>query len=511
MLRRALWWIAALLLPGTAQAQAQAPEQVSVQAPEQTVVTSAAPAHVSVTVYRASGRSARDAMNLRWLQGYALVTETRSVTLPAGAATIRFEGVAGGILPESAIVTGLPDGVREKNLDADLLSPASLYAHGFARPVTLRRTDRDGRSVEEPAIIRSGPQGAAILETRAGIEVADCGPTRDTLVYGSVPEGLAAKPTLSVATQSARPVQATVTLSYLAWGFDWQANYVATLAPDGESADVTAWVTLASGDPTSFADADTQVVAGQVARGARRFSALGQTAPLVFQCFAVARAPMAFAAAAPPPPPPPPPPQPAPMPERIMVTARRVQQEELGDLKLYRVPEPTTLAAQSQKQVALLDQPHVPVAIVYTVDSAGEGLLQPQIVLRARNRQDAGLGLPLPAGPVALFQPRDGTPLLLGEATLADKAVGEDVEIPVGPASAVTAELVALPRGAFRLTLRNAGATPVAFEARLPLEDGARVVRASARLGRKDGTPLWQVQVPANGTAVLDYRVKPAR
>ena len=30
------------------------------------------------------------------------------------------------------------------------------------------------------------------------------------------------------------------------------------------------------------------------------------------------------------------------------------QQEELGDLKLYRIPEPVTVAAHAQKQVALL-------------------------------------------------------------------------------------------------------------------------------------------------------------
>src|ERR1700730_1409919 len=48
--------------------------------------------------------------------------------LPAGKSRIRFEGVADGIEPVSAIVAGLPVGVVEKNLDADLLSPATLLA-----------------------------------------------------------------------------------------------------------------------------------------------------------------------------------------------------------------------------------------------------------------------------------------------------------------------------------------------------------------------------------------------
>ena len=66
-------------------------------------------------------------MNLRSLRGFALVTETRRVTIPAGDGVIRFEGVAGGILPESAIVTGLPDGVVEKNQDAVFFF--SCYQH----------------------------------------------------------------------------------------------------------------------------------------------------------------------------------------------------------------------------------------------------------------------------------------------------------------------------------------------------------------------------------------------
>ena len=43
----------------------------------------------------------------------------------------------------------------------------------------------------------------------------------------------------------------------------------------------------------------------------------------------------------------------------------QAQQEELGDLKLYRIPEPVTVAARSQKQVALLQRPGVQVRTLY--------------------------------------------------------------------------------------------------------------------------------------------------
>jgi len=228
-------------------------------------VTSPAPDRVAVTIYRAPNRSADGELDRDWLQGYALISEQRTIAIPAGRATIRLEGVAAGILPESAIVTGLPSGVREKNLDADLLSPRSLYARSFGRPVTIRRTVA-GKTVEEPAIIRSGADGPAILQTREGFIAADCGPPDESLIYGAVPPGLPARPPLSIETEAPSASTVTITVSYLAWGFDWQANYIATMRPDGRSADLFAWVTLASSDTTSFADAETMVIAGHVAR-----------------------------------------------------------------------------------------------------------------------------------------------------------------------------------------------------------------------------------------------------
>jgi hypothetical protein len=150
--------------------------------------------------------------------------------------------VAGGIIPESAIVTGLPDGVVEKNQDALLLSPASLLERSLGRRVHLRRTSlATGKVREHEAVIRSGAGGAVVLQTEAVFEALQCSGLNETIVYPSVPRDLSAKPTLSVRTRSPAAATANVTLSYLASGFDWQANYVATMRPDGRSVDLFAW------------------------------------------------------------------------------------------------------------------------------------------------------------------------------------------------------------------------------------------------------------------------------
>src|SRR5437868_4776340 len=370
----------------------------------QQVVTSARPDRVAVTVYRAPNRSADEAFELEWLNGYALISETRQVTIPAGESEIRFEGVAGGIIPQSAIVRGLPDGIVERNRDAYLLSPESLLDRSLGRRVHLRRTSNaTGAVTEQDAIVRSGANGAVVLQTAAGFEALRCTGLSETLHYDGVPAGLSARPTLSVRARARAPVTATVTLAYLANGFDWQANYIANLSPDGSHVELFAWLTLASSDETSFANASTQAVAGRLNRAAVDVD-VPEAAPLNLTCWPQGRTHEIPDQGAPPVPGAPEqgfdnvggtlndlPALRSAEAQNIVITAQRAVQENLGDLKLYRIPEPVTVAAHSQKQVAFLEQPNVQVSLVYRhhlqPDDTGEAD-PPQRVIVTRNRRE---------------------------------------------------------------------------------------------------------------------------
>lgn len=486
----------------------------------QGIAISPGPDAVSVTVYRDPDRDADRALNLDWLNGYALITETRRVDIPAGDAEIRFEGVAGGIIPESAIVAGLPDGVVEKNQDAQLLSPASLLDRSLGRRVHLRRTLRATGAVrEEEAVIRSGAGGAVVLQTEAGFEALRCTGIPETLVYDRVPEGLSAKPTLSVRTRSTRAGDATISLSYLASGFDWQANYIATLAPTGDRADLFAWVTLANGDETSFVDAATQAVAGKPKREENPGRVGKPGASLSLQCWPSATTSDIESIAPPAPPPPPSAPM---MMEEIVVTAQRrtaavqgaprARQEELGDLKLYRIPDRVTVASHSQKQVAFLDNKGVKVEILYRAriyPGMDDEPVRATRILKTRNRKEEGLGLPLPAGGVVLFAAGAARPLVIGEGSVADRAIGEDVEIEVGEAPGVfvrttRTKVNGKDGGDYVLTVTNDQARPVRFDGEFQNTNGK--VSPGAKLGRRNGRPMWTVTVPANGSASLRYR-----
>jgi hypothetical protein len=496
----------------------------------QTIVSSAGPNRVAVTLYRDPNRSVGDAVNANWLNGFALVSETRQVTLPAGETELRFEGVAGGIVPQSAIITGLPDGIVERNRDAYLLSPESLLDRSLGRRVHLRRTSRaDGAVTEQDAVVRTGADGAVVLQTAAGYEALRCTGLPEMPVYDGVPPGLAARPTLSVRTRSSRPVSATVTLSYLSSGFDWQANYVATLSPDGVHVDLFAWLVLASGDETSFANAETQAVAGRLNR-----EGVGRDEPaqrrLQLRCWPQAttsdipleelarRRPggdgfMAVSAVT------------VINSEEIRLagTSRSedlvnslptmmARQENLGDLKLYRIPEPVTVAAHSLKQVAFLERSGVPVEIVHrrTVYPREDDTEVSHIFLLTRNRPEEQLGVALPGGRVQLFRDEGNRSLLVGEGEVRDHAVGEEVEIDIGEAPGVVSHVTRASggrRSEYLLTVTNDQSYPVRFEATfrtLPANMRARNVE----LGRRNGLPAWAVTIPANGSATLRYRLR---
>ena len=482
----------------------------------QSIVASPGPDAVAVTVYRDPNREG-GAFNLDWLGGYALVSERRRVTIPAGDSELRFEGVAGGILPQSAIVSGLDKRIVERNRDARLLSPGTLLDASLGERLHLRRTSRATGTVREQDAIVRATSGGIVIQTAAGIEALRCTGLPETLLAPAVPADLSAKPTLSVRIRNDHPMVADVILSYLSSNFDWQANYVGTLSPDGTRLDLFGWLTLANGDSTGFAEAATQAVAGRVNQQ-RVGMPPGEAKPIYLSCwpsqttsdipleeltnydaegYDIVVTGARMSAMAPPPPP---------SPERGMMAT----QEALGDVKLYRIPEAVTIAARSQKQVALLHQSSVKVASIYRLwlTAAGAADTAADHVLVTRNRPADGLGLPLPSGRLVVFALRGGRTILIGEGDVDDRAVGEEVEFRIGQAPGVRAvqrEIVRSKQAVdVELVITNDLPRLVRVEAELG-GDGTKL-SSKTRLGRRNGRPNWVVTVPANGRATLRYR-----
>jgi hypothetical protein len=461
--------------------------------------------------------------------GLALVTEWRTIDLPAGESRIGFRGVAEGMIPQTAAIDGLPAQVVERNQDYDLLSPGSLVARSLGQPITRIRTNaRTGQVTEEKAILRSGPNGV-ILEVDGRFEALGCGGEPERLVFDHIPDGLADKPTLSMLVRAPAAGRYRVRLTYLATGVDWRANYVAAINPDGRTMSFTGWITLSNATGTSFAQAPTQVVAGDVERdGEAPRATVAQVKSLEQNCWPI---PWGFSGirnrgsmAAPPPPPPPP----APMMmdsasgvEEIIVTGSRIpEQTDLGDYKLYTLPYPTTVAARQTKQVLMLAQPSATFDITYEFasdsggDWPGDEDLPASIVLRTVNAKDRGLGLPLPKGDVTITETDPGGALVIaGETRIPNTGVGAPVKLDVAESYAVLVRPRLIrneARGRTR-TLKGVEAVvinttdrPIAFEYRLT-DGGARIIRSSIRPTATARGRVFALPLKPGETRTLTY------
>ncbi len=490
------------------------------------VVISNGPSQVGVTIYRDPGRE--DApIETDAPTSFALITETREVDLPPGEVTIRFEGVAGGIAPQTAILFGTQP--RERNRDTALLSQGGLVDAFTGQAVILRRTNpATGEVTQERATIRSAAD-RMVISTSRGAEALYCTDLKQTLIYPNAPAALSAKPVLSMTTKDQPGGKVKITLAYLANGFDWDATYVATLAQDGKSLALFSWLTMASGDETSFVDATTAAVAGQVNRSDETSDDSGGIAreeaanlDVYGQCWPSGTttsgltAPQLVA------------PAPVSMPimsdysamEVVVVTGTRQKEarqfasmavtavaEKVGDLVLYKIPVPVTVAARSQKQVAFLADKKIKGEVIYRtrVDpfSYPEDIAK---LFRFTNTKRSGLGQPIPAGQVILYQDGGFGRQLIGQSSTENKTINEDVELIFGEAENVTFEVHPNYTGKDnRFVVRNANPFPIRFELEFLNGYDGKFVRLPTGLISKPGKQVLSVVIQPNGERSISW------
>lgn len=427
----------------------------------------------------------------------ALVQDTRQLNLPSGRSRQEFPNVSGQIQPETVTLGASDVSIVEQNFDFDLLSPAKLMEKAVGEEVTLVRTNPATGAEERERARVLAVNGGVVLQIGNRIEVLrdDGLPVR--VIFDQVPENLRARPTLSVTLQSNRAGPRPVTLSYLTGGMGWKADYVALFDEQKGVIDVQGWVTLTNQTGTTFDNADTLLVAGNVAQqpqpyyDPRRVRRGGYPAP-------------------PPPPPPPPGNRPG-----IETPAR----ESLGEFYLYPLKERTTIANQQTKQVSFLD---VTGAAARRAFVFRNGWLQTQdqatsasTVLQFSSSRNAGLGDALPAGTVRVYmKDARGNAQFTGENQIPHTPMGSDIALVTGEAFDVKVQPVMEQRDRvndsrwrtrMRYTLTNASPRAVTVDLiQSGLWGDTRITDESQKSTRRSADEaLWRVNVPANGEATV--------
>ena len=432
---------------------------------------------LSVTIYNAN---------------LALVQDVRQLDLTKGRQRQEFKGVSSMIRPETVSLTADGLSVVEQNFDYDLLTPSKLMEKAVGQQVKIVRTNPgNGQEVTGTATVLAANEGV-VLRIGDRIEVLrdDGVPTR--VIFDKVPENLRALPTLSVTVDSDHAAARPATLTYLTGGLAWKADYVALFDEKAGKLDFQGWITLTNESGVSYANAFTQLVAGDVSMGAAR---------------------------------------PSYPPNRVIPGVRQAGSERhtgpgeaLGDNYIYTLPERTTIAQNQTKQVGFIDANGVAAHKVYQWASpwfeSNDNPTSAQVVVDFMNSSADGLGAGLPAGTIRVYQ-RDtaGEPKFVGESPSGHAPQGSELGVRIGDAFDVTVQptLVSaepIPRRRYRYAmsylLRNARDTPVTVELRQGgLWIDNQIVKESLASRKVDAfTRGWSVPVPANGQTTLTMQVE---
>ena len=338
---------------------------------------------VSVTIYSAQ----------------ALVQDVRTIDIAAGRSRIEFPDVSAMIRPETLSFSAQGAGIVEQNFDYDLLTPGKLMEKAVGQTVTLLRTNpATGAETRERAMVLS-VEGGVVIQIGDRIEVLrdDGLPVR--VVFDKVPPNLRARPTLSVTVQSASAGARSASIRYLTPGLGWSADYVALYDEARSTIAVQGWVTLNNNTGTTFSNAKTLLVAGNVSGSSDGRERVNMVRPGT-------------------------------------ETAGR---EQVGDFYLYPIEGRTTIANAQTKQVSFLDIQGVPARKVYartvgwlTSDSAPTNVSSN---IAFTSSAKGGLGDALPAGTMRFYQ-RDGrgTPQFIGENSIGHTPMGSELLLSTGDA-----------------------------------------------------------------------------
>jgi hypothetical protein len=422
----------------------------------------------------------------------ALVRDVRQIRLHSGLFPLHFEDVAASIMPATVHFRSLTDpsklNVIEQNYEYDLLDPEKLLHKYVGKEVSF-----EWQGMESKALLLSdngGPVWKIGNQIVTGLSVG-------SYRFPELPDNLYSRPTLVWTLDNRGADAQKVEASYLASNMNWNADYVLTVARDEKTADLDGWVTLVNNSGVAYHDAKLQLVAGDVHRTPQ---VMLEERDMVAKSMAVNAGAAQFA------------------------------QENFSEYHLYTLGRRTSIQNNESKQISLLTGTNIPVEKYLQVEGQqyyyrnpqgiGNAIPQPvKVFYRFKNEQQGGLGMPLPAGTVRVYQAdSQGGAQFAGEDNISHTPKDETLRIYVGNAFDVVCErkmtdykkiAYDLHEMEYQITLRNHKNGPVTVEVREPIGGDWEVVNSNYKWTKLDVSTIgFQIPVEKDGTATLDYRVR---
>ena len=429
----------------------------------------------------------------------ALVRDVRQLTLPSGVFQLKFMDIAATVNPATVHFRSLNEpeklGILEQNYEYDLLEPAKLLQKYVGREVTLVRSYQESGTTkreEIKALLLANNNGPV---WKIGNDIVT-GLYAESYRFPEVPENLYERPTLLMSLDNSGSARQKIETSYLAGNLSWNSDYVLTVGRDDKAADLDGWVTIVNNSGTAFKNAKLQLVAGDLHRIEQAYT---RDAREAYNLAAKAAAP-------------------------------QFTQEAFSEYHLYSLGRRTTVADKETKQISLLTGSNVPVEKVFVVtgqnfyyhnyQNPGTPLKDPvKVFYKFKNDEKSGLGVPMPAGNVRVYQTDSkGNVLFVGEDRIDHTPKDESLTIHIGNAFDVVCERKQtdykrlsdhLWEMEFEVTLRNHKDAAVTVEVNEPIGGDWEMLSSTHKYTK---TAAWAAQfkvpVEKNGTSVLKYRIR---
>jgi hypothetical protein len=429
----------------------------------------------------------------------ALVRDVRNLSLPGGTFRLKFMDIAATVNPATVHFRSLTDpdklGVIEQNYEYDLLEPAKLLHKYVGKEITLIRSYQDNGTTkreEIKATLLSDNNGQV---WKIGNDIVTGG-YAESYRFPEVPANLYDRPTLLMSLENSGSRKQQIEASYLASNLSWNSDYVLTVARDDKAADLDGWVTLVNNSGTAFHNARLQLVAGDLNRIQPSRQAF--TAALESR----AKAP----------------------------AADQFQQENFSEYHLYTLGRRTSVEDKETKQISLLAGTDVPVQKIFVVNgqnyyyhnrqNPGSPIKDNVMVFyKFKNDEKAGLGIPIPAGNVRVYQKDSkGGILFVGEDHIDHTPKDESISVHIGNAFDVVSERKQTDYKSissnvwemeFEITIRNHKDSATTVQVNEPIGGDWEMLNSSYKYTK---TSAWAAQfnvpVDKNGTSVLRYRVR---
>ncbi len=432
--------------------------------------------------------------------GFALLHSTVGFDLASGANTERWGGLPAALDASSVRLRPQGEaGVRGQRFDFALAGQDALLARAIGQTITVEQAVGDSRQTYTGELLAAG-NGLTLRLADGRVKMLA---SYASFELAALPEGMVVEPTLAWDIHAGRAGRQLFDLDYATAGLAWRAEYQADLSGGARACrmDLEGAAMVVNRSGADFNGVALTLVAG----APNRVATAGPE--MMAKDMMMVRAQAA----------------PAPAPQAS------------GEYHAYRLPGTSALPQGSVQRLPLIDRaqgvacerryetraeygdwrPPQPMIDANFNSPAGQ---QPVIAsLRFKNASQAGLGVPLPAGRVRVFDGGD----LLGEAVLGHTPANADVSLALGTVFDLTAERsredFSVDRAGRqmeeRISVRVRNAKPDAATVRvvepLPRWSDWEIVSSTVPAAAKDAqSASFDLAVPAGGEARITYTVR---